>query len=230
MAAALGGERSAAIARELTKTFEEVRRGPLAELADAYRDQPPPKGEIVVLVAPPGDAASSAGEADRVLRSLLETNSVSAAAAEAAALTGRPRRELYARALALKGAAMAASAERVAAEERGRRAEALAAWLLRLKGYRVLDRRYRTPVGEIDLVVRRGRCVAFVEVKARGTIADAAEAVTATGRARIARAAALWLAAHPDAAGCDMRFDVIVAAPGRIPRHIASAFDAGGAA
>jgi putative endonuclease len=123
-----------------------------------------------------------------------------------------------------------ATAERRAAERRGRRAETLAAWLLRLKGYRVLARRHRTAVGEIDLVVRRGRVVAFVEVKARGTLAEAAEAVTAAGRGRIARAAALWLAAHPEAAALTLRFDVVVAAPGRLPRHLAGAFDAGGAA
>jgi putative endonuclease len=122
------------------------------------------------------------------------------------------------------------SDERRAAEERGRRAEAVAAWYLRAKGYRVLARRYRTPVGEIDLVVARGRVIAFVEVKARPSLAEGAEAVTATGRRRIARAAALWLAAHPDAARRDLRFDVIVAAPGRLPRHITGAFDAAGGA
>ena len=69
-------------------------------------------------------------------------------------------------------------ADRRLAERRGRRAETLAAWYLRLKGYRILARRYRTPVGEIDLIVRRGRLVAFVEVKRRPTEAEAAEAVT----------------------------------------------------
>jgi putative endonuclease len=123
-----------------------------------------------------------------------------------------------------------ATAERRAAERLGRRAEIVAAWVLRLKGYRVLARRYRTPVGEIDLVVRRGGVVAFVEVKARGTLAEAAEAVGAHGRARIARAAALWLAAHPQAAGLTLRFDVVVAAPGTLPRHLPGVFDADGRA
>jgi putative endonuclease len=122
------------------------------------------------------------------------------------------------------------SDERRAAEQRGRRAEAIAAWYLRAKGYRVLARRYRTPVGEIDLIITRGRVVAFVEVKARASFAEAAEAVTATGRRRIARAAAAWLAAHPAAAGLDLRFDVVVAAPARLPRHITGAFDAEGGA
>ncbi len=122
------------------------------------------------------------------------------------------------------------ASERRAAEERGRRAEAIAAWFLRVKGYRVLARRYRVPVGEIDLIVRRGHVVAFVEVKARATLAEGAKAVTPTGRRRIARAAALWLAAHPKAARCDLRFDVVVAAPGRLPRHLAGVFDADGVA
>ncbi len=102
--------------------------------------------------------------------------------------------------------------------------------ILRLKGFRILARRYRTPVGEIDLIARRGRLVAFVEVKRRPSEAEAAEAVTAAGRRRIARAASAWLAAHPAAASLDLRFDVIVCAPGRPPRHVRAAFDAEGVA
>jgi putative endonuclease len=119
---------------------------------------------------------------------------------------------------------------RRAAERRGRRAETLALWYLRAKGYRLLARRYRTPVGEIDLIVARGRTVAFVEVKARPTDAEAAEAATPSGRRRIARAAAMWLASHPEAAERDLRLDVIVAVPRRLPRHIMGAFDADGRA
>jgi 16S rRNA (cytidine1402-2'-O)-methyltransferase len=96
------GVRAAVVARELTKTFETIRRGTLAELAGLYAGEPTPKGEIVVLVSPPREEATSAEDADRVLASLLEEKSVSAAAAEAAAITGLPRRELYQRALALK--------------------------------------------------------------------------------------------------------------------------------
>ncbi len=122
------------------------------------------------------------------------------------------------------------SAHRRRAERRGRRAETLAAWLLRLKGYRILARRTRTPVGEIDLIARRGRLVAFVEVKQRPSFAEAAEAVTPTARRRIARAASFWLSAHPAAAALDLRFDVIICVSGRLPRHLTGAFDAEGAA
>lgn len=123
---------------------------------------------------------------------------------------------------------MSATTKRRQAEARGRRAETLAAWFLRLKGYRVLARRYRTSAGEIDLIVRRGRTVAFVEVKQRPDDVAALEAVTPMARQRIARAAALWVSRHPPAAGLDLRFDVVLACPGRIPRHIPAVFDSDG--
>ena len=122
------------------------------------------------------------------------------------------------------------SAVRRAAERRGRRAESLAVWLLRLKGYRLLARRYKTPVGEIDLIARRGRTIAFVEVKSRPTMEEATEAATPAGRRRIARAASLWLARNPGSATWTLRFDVIVMAPYRWPRHLIGVFDADGAA
>jgi putative endonuclease len=114
------------------------------------------------------------------------------------------------------------------AERRGRRAETLALWLLRAKLYRLLARRYRTPAGEIDLIVKRGRTIAFVEVKQRPTGEEAMEAITARGRRRIARAAQIWLAHNPGAAGYDYRFDVVIAADGALPRHLAGVFDGEG--
>jgi putative endonuclease len=118
--------------------------------------------------------------------------------------------------------------KRRAAERRGHRAETLAAWLLRLKGYRVLARRYKTPAGEIDLIARRGRTVAFVEVKERPDEVAALAAVTPASRKRIARAAALWVSRHPAAAILDLRFDVVLARPGRLPRHLPAVFDSDG--
>jgi putative endonuclease len=123
-----------------------------------------------------------------------------------------------------------ASPARRDAERRGRRAEAVAAWYLRLKLYRVLARRYRTPVGEIDLILRRGRTIVFVEVKHRPGEEAALLAVSDAARKRIARAANLWLAAHPRAAGLDQRFDIVLALPGRLPRHFVSVFDSDGGA
>ena len=94
------------------------------------------------------------------------------------------------------------------------------------KGFRIRARRWRSPVGEVDLVARRGRLLVFVEVKARGRFDDAAEAVTERQRRRIAGAAAAWLASHADDVGCDIRFDAVLVAPWRLPRHIAAAFEA----
>jgi putative endonuclease len=128
------------------------------------------------------------------------------------------------------GERAAADPLRRAAERRGRRAETLAAWFLRLRGYRLLARRFRTPVGEIDLVMRRGRTIVFVEVKQRPSETEALEAVTAKGRRRIARAAQYWLAGHPAAAGLDLRYDVVVARPGCLPRHYLAQFDVDGGA
>lgn len=103
MAAALG-ERDAAVAREISKTYEEVRTGTLCELADAYADVEP-KGEIVIVVGPPGDAPpASAEDADALLREALTRLPVTKAAGEVAKATGLDRRTLYARALELKGA------------------------------------------------------------------------------------------------------------------------------
>ena len=106
----------------------------------------------------------------------------------------------------------------------GRKAETLAAWWLRLKGYRILARGLRLPVGEIDLVARRGGCLAFVEVKRRATLAAALEAVTPHQRRRILRAAETWLAGRPDLAGLDVRFDALLLVPGRRPRHLPDAW------
>jgi putative endonuclease len=103
---------------------------------------------------------------------------------------------------------------------RGRRAEHLAAFWLRLKGYRVLARDYRAGVGEIDLIARRGRVLALVEVKARGGLAEAGEAIGERQQQRIARAARAFLQRHPGLGTLDLRFDAILIAPGRWPRHI----------
>jgi putative endonuclease len=119
------------------------------------------------------------------------------------------------------------SPERQVAFRLGLSAETRAAAFMLAKGYRIAARRWRSPVGEVDLVVRRGRVLVFVEVKARVGFDAAAEAVTPRQQRRIAAAAAAWLASHPDDANCDIRFDVVLVAPWRFPRHIQAAFDAG---
>jgi len=107
------------------------------------------------------------------------------------------------------------------AETHGRRSETLAAVLLACKFYRVLGRRVKTRAGELDLIAMTPSGVlCFVEVKARGSESDAAEAVTARQRARIARAAALYLGARPSLRHKGVRFDAIFVTPRRWPLHV----------
>jgi putative endonuclease len=116
--------------------------------------------------------------------------------------------------------------ERQVAFRTGISAESRAAAFLVAKGFRILARRWRCPLGEIDIVARRRGLLVFVEVKARERLDDAAWSVTERQRARIAAAAEVWLAQYPDERIRDIRFDAMLVAPGRIPRHITAAFDA----
>ncbi len=121
--------------------------------------------------------------------------------------------------------AEAASDRRRQAERHGRRSETAAVVLLMLKGYRIIARRARTPLGEIDLVALSPRgAVCFVEVKARDTARNAVESLSARQRERIARAARAFLALRPRLSGRPVRFDMIAVARGRLPRHIADAW------
>ena len=113
--------------------------------------------------------------------------------------------------------------DRRAAEAAGRRGERLAGWWLRLKGWRILDRRVRTPAGEVDLVARRGNLIVFVEVKARHTAAELDHAIDERRLARVA-AAAEYLMERYAGPGDDIRVDVILLAPGTRPRHIENAW------
>jgi len=116
-------------------------------------------------------------------------------------------------------------ADRRAAERHGRRSETLAALLLRLKLYRILGRRVRTPLGEIDLIARSPNGVlCFIEVKARAEESQIADAIGLRQRGRIARAAEIWLAGRPGLARNGIRFDVVSVARGRMPRHLRDAW------
>lgn len=106
-------------------------------------------------------------------------------------------------------------------------AELLCVWFLRCKGYRILARRFRTPVGELDIVARRGRVLAVVEVKARSSVALAADAVTARQRRRVADAAEWFLARNPDCQGLDVRFDAMLLGAAILPVHVTDAWRIG---
>jgi putative endonuclease len=116
--------------------------------------------------------------------------------------------------------------ERQVAFALGLSAESRAAAYLVAKGYRIVARRWRSPVGEIDIVARRRRTLIFVEVKARERLDDAAEAVIVRQQRRIIAAAEARLATYPDDLNYDLRFDVMLVAPRSLPRHIQAAFDA----
>lgn len=116
---------------------------------------------------------------------------------------------------------------RRAAYAYGLHAETIATLWLRARLYTILARNYRIQGGEIDIVARRGRTIAFVEVKARATLEDAAIAITPQKRRRIGCAVNRWLATHPWAAGFTLRADALFIAPGRLPRHVEHAFELG---
>jgi putative endonuclease len=118
------------------------------------------------------------------------------------------------------------SLQRQQREKRGRDAEQAASLWLRLKGYRILDRRVKTPLGEIDIVAGKGRMLIFVEVKARGEMAKALEAVTMETRRRIQEAARLWVSRRRKLAEHVWRFDIVLLAPGKLPRHMRDAWRA----
>lgn len=117
------------------------------------------------------------------------------------------------------------TAKRRSAERQGRSGEGWAELLLRLKGYRILGRRVRNHAGEIDLVARSPRGVlCFVEVKARPDTRAAVESVAPRQRARIERAAQLFVAGKPQLARAAMRFDIVTISPRALPRHIPDAW------
>lgn len=115
--------------------------------------------------------------------------------------------------------------ERQLAFQLGISAESRAAALLIAKGFRILARRWKSPAGEIDIVARRRQLLVFVEVNARADLDAAAFAVTPRQRQRIAAAAEAWLAVNGADGFREIRFDAILVAPGKLPRHIPAAFE-----
>ena len=114
------------------------------------------------------------------------------------------------------------------AERRGHKGEMLAVWWLRLKGYRIVARRFKTKLGEIDIIARRRNVVAMVEVKARTTLPEAMDAIDHQTMRRIEAAGDLWLAKQRDYARINIRYDLIAILPKRLPVHVESLFFASG--
>lgn len=107
---------------------------------------------------------------------------------------------------------------------RGHTAELICLWHLRLRGWRILARRFRVPSGEVDLIARRGGVLAAIEVKARGSLLDAAESIGPRQRRRVARALDHFVAMRPELQRLNQRYDVMLVTPRRLPRHLADAW------
>src|SRR5215470_12205007 len=185
-------------------------------------DRSPPYPRPVARMEPPGPASGRPDDKLRVIRRqpLPEMKRPTRIARRKSG----PQSGLQG--IAGEGREASDDAQRRIAFRFGLSAESRAAALLIAKGYRILARRFRTPLGEIDIVARRRGVLVFVEVKARDSFDTAAEAIGKRQQSRIIAAAQLWLARHPEDAMRDMRFDVVLVVPGRVPRHLQAAFDA----
>ena len=239
------GGRDAAICRELTKLHEEIKRAPDRRTGEGRRyagnprrvragDRPAARGcQYHDGARPRRSAAVLAGARQRQGQRRACGRTVRPAAPRGLCPRAGARERNQRRAMAKtdgatppEASAKIAAPERVAAFRTGLSAESRAAAFLMAKGYRILAKRFRTPYGEIDLVARKRNLIAFIEVKARASLDEAAYAVTPRQQARIIDAAQGWLMAHPEHAEFELRFDAILIAPRRLPRHLLAAFDA----
>lgn len=122
---------------------------------------------------------------------------------------------------------MAAEQKKIRAYRRGNRGEWLAALALMTKGYRIVTRNYRSKLGEIDIIARRGNLIAIVEVKARPTLAEAMDAIGRQSAHRIEGAADMWLSKQHDFSRLSVRFDLVAVLPWRWPIHVENIFQGG---
>ncbi len=120
---------------------------------------------------------------------------------------------------------MAKRLTRQEAERRGHRGEWLAAWFLRFKGYRIVTKRFKTKTGEVDIIARKKDLIVMVEVKARPTVLEAMDAITATAQRRIEAAGDIWLSRQKDFAKLSVRYDLIAILPRKWPVHVERLFD-----
>ena len=118
-----------------------------------------------------------------------------------------------------------ADGKRIKAEKRGHRSEWLAAWALRLKGWRIVAKRFKTKTGEVDLIARKRDLVIMVEVKARASLIEAMDCVTPTAQRRIEAASDIWLARQPDFSRLSVRYDLVAVMPRKWPVHVERLFD-----
>ncbi|GHC80692.1 YraN family protein [Limoniibacter endophyticus] len=110
--------------------------------------------------------------------------------------------------------------KRLRAYRRGGRAETLACIFLMFKGFRIVARNWKTPLGEVDIIARRGSLIVIAEVKARDTLEAAMEAVGPHALRRIEAAGDLWLARQSGSAQFSIRYDLIAVLPRKLPKHV----------
>lgn len=115
---------------------------------------------------------------------------------------------------------------RLSAERKGRKGETLAVIFLMLKGYRIIARRYKTKLGEVDIIARKRDVVAMIEVKARATLLEAMDAVDHSTMRRIEAAGDVWYSKQRDFARINIRYDLIAILPRKWPVHVERLFDA----
>ena len=217
------GNRQAVVAREMTKVFEHVQRGSIAELAHIFGLSGPPKGEVVIVIAPSQERQkeSDSTMVDQALHIALRHRSIRDAVAEVTAISGWSRRDVYHRAVRLTDR----TTNSHLSHRRGRWGEFLGQWFLRLKGYRILARRFRIKGGEIDIVARHGQTLVMVEVKERSNREASAYALTPHQRRRLVRTARAFLSYHQNLSSFVLRFDVLIVIAGFLMYHIRGAFD-----
>lgn len=119
---------------------------------------------------------------------------------------------------------MSTISKRRRSERKGRWAEWRAALFLRLKGYKILERRYKTHCGEIDIIAKKGDLIAMIEVKARKDVLAAVYAVTFENQSRIKQASDVWLSKVGGGQQFSVRYDIVAIIPGKLPQHFPDAF------
>ena len=217
------GERHAVVAREMTKVFENVQRGSIAELAYRFDSPGPLRGEVVIVIAPSREKqkVSDSAMVDQALRIALRHRSIRDAVAEVTAISGWSRRNVYHRAIRLTDQTKNSHLS----HRRGQWGEFLGRWFLRLKGYRILARRFRIRGGEIDIIAQHGQTLVMVEVKERSNREASTYVVTPHQRRRLIRTARAFLSYHQNLSSLVLRFDVLIVIAGFLMYHIRDAFD-----
>ena len=216
------GERDVVLTRELTKRYEEGRHGSFESLIASVKAEPP-RGELVLLLGPPKTGKRwSEAEVISALEVQVSELGVKRASAESGAMWVAQARCLS----ASFDIEMKTTAERKSYEKAGRRAENLACLYLRLKGYRILERRFKVRQGEVDIIARKGKVIAMIEVKQRFSETAVQDSVSHENQSRLMDAAETYINQRRNLKGMDfeLRYDFLYVIGRWKIRHITNAF------